>query len=72
MKAFIAEIVLPDSWTMTDVVCAINIGVQKHYATQISSSPAYVGDHVLYKKLEDPKGLSSCVRVLSCIPRKTE
>lgn len=72
MRAFIAEIILPDSWTMTDVVCGINIGLQKHFQTQSlgSADQSYKGDHLLYRKLEDPRGIRTNTAVIAQLPLK--
>ena len=63
MKVFIVEVVLPDSWQRIDVVCAMNIGVQKHWQTQNSGSPV-AGQ----RQLEDPRGILTSTAVLAGYP----
>ena len=67
MKAFILEVILPDSWSKGDVLCAFNIGAQKHFVTQ-SSGPAFVA--FPQRHLEDPRGIRTCTTVIAELPLK--
>lgn len=63
MKAFIIEVILPDSWSKVDAVCGVNIGLQKHFITQSSGSP------VPYQRvLEDPRGIRTSTTVITELP----
>ena len=39
MRAMILQVIVPDSWRKIDVLCAMNIGLKKHFQTE-SSGPA--------------------------------
>jgi len=65
MKAFILEVILPDSWTKVDVVCGVNIGCQKHFVTQSSGS---ANVESFRHKLDDPRGIRTSTTVIAELP----
>ncbi len=65
MKAFIIEVILPDSWKNVDVICGINIGLQKHFITQSSGT---VNVKSFQHKLDDPRGIRTSTTVIAELP----
>jgi hypothetical protein len=65
MKAFIVEVILPDSWTTVDTICGINIGLQKHFITQ-SLGSAHA--EAFQRKLDDPRGIRTSTTVIAELP----
>ena len=65
MKAFIVEVIVPDSWVTVDVVCGVNIGLRDYFRTQSQTSPILTETH---RVLEDPRGLRTSTTVLAELP----
>ena len=65
MKAFIIEVILPDSWTKVDAICAFNIGAQKHFVTQSSGS---ANVESFKHHLDDPRGIRTSTTVIAELP----
>jgi hypothetical protein len=66
MKAFILEVILPDSWSKVDAICAVNIGLRKHFDMQ---SPGFAYREASGQRiLEDPRGIRTCTTVIAELP----